>query len=65
MYGQFTAWSAKGCTAAPVTDYVNDEIHRELPGLKNIYDSSKSDERLYIDLRRSQGYKKLIKMIQI
>ena len=56
MHRQFVAWYNKGCSIVPLTDYANNEVFRELPRLENIYDLTKSDERLYIDLRRGQGY---------
>ena len=49
-------WYTKGCSVATLTEYANNDVYRELPRLRNVYDLKKSDERLYIDLRRSQGY---------
>ena len=39
----------------PLIQYKNNEIKQELTK-ENDYFSSKSDERLYIDMRRSKGY---------
>ena len=62
---QFAAWSAKRCSVAPLTDYANNGKYRELPRRKNIYDSSISDESLYIFLRRIQGYTGKLEKIKI
>ena len=50
----FVAYSCDGCTAAPLTEYVNKEIFQELPKEWNYF--TNTDERLYIDMRRSKGY---------
>ena len=39
----------------PLIQYKNNKIKQELTK-ENDYFSSKSDERLYIDMRRSKGY---------
>ena len=54
LHRQFVAWVCNGCSIAPLTDYSNNEMHRELPKQKEYFSSS--DEKLYIDLRRSKGY---------
>ena len=56
MYRQFVAWYTKGSGVAPLTEYANNEVYQELQQLKNIYDKTKKDELLYIDLRRRHGY---------
>ena len=50
----FVAYSCDGCTAAPLTKYANNEIFQELPKERN--DFTKTDENLYINMRRSKGY---------
>lgn len=47
----FTAMDAQ---SQPLTNYANDRIFQELPKESNCF--SISDERLYIDLRDSNGY---------
>ena len=44
-----------GCSTAPLTEYRNNDIYQELTTYSN-YFSSRSDEKLYIDLQRSRGY---------
>ena len=56
MYRHFVEWCNKGYSIVPLTDYANNEVVRELPRLENIYDLTKSNERIYIGLRRGQGY---------
>ena len=51
----FVAYYCNGCSMAPLTQYKNNEIKQELTKEKD-YFSSKSNERLYIDMRRSKGY---------
>ena len=57
LYKQFLAWSCKGSSVAPVSDYVDNPIFQELPD-QETYFSAKSDERIYVDLRASSGYVK-------
>ena len=30
LYKQFVAWACKGCSVAPLTDYINNPIYQEL-----------------------------------
>ena len=55
LYKQFVAWHCNGSSVAPVTDYMDNPIYRELPNEEEYY-SLKSDERVYLDLRASSGY---------
>ena len=55
LYKQFAAWSCNGCSVAPLTDYINNPIFQELVDDDN-YNETKSDERVYLDLRASSGY---------
>ena len=54
LYLMFVAYLCDGCTAAPLTEYANNEIFQELPKEQNYF--TKTDEKLYIDIRRSKGY---------
>ena len=47
--------SCDGCSSAPLTQYKNNDIYRELIE-EDKYFSNQSDERVYIDMRRSKGY---------
>ena len=51
----FVAYYCEGCSAAPLTQYKNNEIKQELAKEKD-YFGDDSDERLYIDMRHSNGY---------
>ena len=57
LYKQFVAWNCNGSSAAPLVDYMDHLIYRELPDEGECY-SLKSDERLYLDLRALSGYVK-------
>ena len=49
------AWHTDGCSTAPLTDFMNNPVAQELKD-KEDYFSDDSDERIYIDLRNSNGY---------
>ena len=49
------AWHCNGSSVAPLVDYMDNPIYRELPNEKEYY-SLKSDERVYLDLTASSGY---------
>ena len=51
----FVAHSCHGCSSAPLTQYKNNDIYREIIE-KEKYFEDKSDERIYIDMRRSKSY---------
>ena len=51
----FVAYYCEGCSAAPLTQYKNNEIKQELTKEKD-YFGDNSDERLYIDMKLSKGY---------
>ena len=51
----FVVYYCEGCNTAPLTQYKNNEIKQELTKEKD-YFGDDSDERLYIDMRRSKGY---------
>ena len=57
LYKQFVAWNCNESGVAPLTDYMDNPISRELPDEEE-YFSLKSDERIYLDLRASSGYVK-------
>ena len=50
------AWHCDGYTKAPVSDYINNLVFHELLP-ENKYMSNTPDERIYIDLSDSLGYK--------
>ena len=51
----FVAYYCEGCNAAPLTQNRKIEIKQELTK-ENYYFGDDSDERLYINMRRSKGY---------
>ena len=55
LWKQCIAWHCNGYTAARISDYINNLVFQELL-LKPNYFSTKSDEKIYIDLWGSLGY---------
>ena len=55
LWKQFVAWHCDGYSAAPISDYINNLVLQELL-LKPDYFVTKSDEKVYINLRDSLGY---------
>ena len=53
LYTRFVGFVCRGCTIAPLTDYANTEIYQDLTKVDKYFSS---DEKMYIDLRRSKGY---------
>ena len=51
----FVAYFCYGCSMVHLAQYKNNKINQELPKEK-YYFSSKSSERVYIDMRRNKGY---------
>ena len=57
MYRNFVAWaSGQGSSVGPLTQYANNEIYKKLIKYEDYYNKKKSDEKLYVDLRRGRGY---------
>ena len=54
LYNAFVAWVAKGSCIVPEAGYLYNKTKQELPN-RNTY-FTKSDEKVYIDIRRSKGY---------
>ena len=55
LYKMFAAHSCNGCSSAPLTQYQNNDIYREIIEVEKYFED-KSDERVYINMRRSKGY---------
>ena len=51
----FVAQASDGCSSASLTQYKNNNIYRDLI-TEYDYFEGESDERIYIDMRRSKGY---------
>ena len=57
MYRNFVGWATgQGCTVGPLTQYTNNEIYKELIKYENYYSKTKSDEKLYVGIRRGRGF---------
>ena len=67
LYKQFLAWPCNSYSTVPLTDYINNPLYQELID-EDEYDSVRSDQRIYFDLKASSGYteeaEKLKKMTQ-
>ena len=55
LYQMFLAYYCEGCSAAPLRQYKNNEIKQELTKEK-YYFGDNSNDRLFIDMRRSRVY---------
>ena len=55
LYKMFTAYNCNGCSTAPLTKYKNNKIYQYIIPEEE-YRSNTRDDRIYIDMRRSQGY---------
>ena len=55
LWKQYVAWHCNEYTAAPISDYINNPVFQELL-LESHYFGSKSEEKIYIDLRDSLEY---------
>ena len=54
FYNAFVAWVTKDSSIVPEADYLHNKTKQELPN-RNTYFTD-SDEKVYIDIRRSKGY---------
>ena len=54
LYAMFVAYSCDDCSTAPLTEYANNKIYQKLPKERNYF--MNTDEKLYIDMRRSKSY---------
>ena len=51
----FIAQQCKRCSAAPLTQNKNNEIYQEITS-EDDYTTNNTDDRVWIDMRRSKGY---------
>ena len=67
LYKQFVALTCNSYSTVPLTDYLNNPLYQELIDADE-YDSVRSDQRIYLDLKASSGYteeaEKIEKMTQ-
>ena len=54
LYNAFRAWVTKGSSILSDSDYIHNETAQQLPNMSSYF--TNSDERVYIDLRRSKGF---------
>ena len=55
LYKMFIAKQCNGCSTAPLTQYKNNEIYQEITA-EDEYTTNDTDDRIWIDMRRSKGY---------
>ena len=64
MYRHFVAWATGGgSSVGSLTEYSDNEVYKELIKYRDYYNKSKSDERLYVDIRRRKGYTSVLEKI--
>ena len=56
-------WHCNGSSVAPLVDYIDNPIYKELPTEEECY-AKTSDERVYVDLRASSGYVKEMEKLE-
>ena len=54
LYNSFRAWATNGSSIISDSEYVHNETAQQLPSRSDYF--TNSDERVYIDLRRSKGF---------
>ena len=55
IYKMFVAYNYNGCSPAPLTQYKTNEIYQYITPEEE-YRANTRDDRIYIDMRRCQGY---------
>ena len=55
LYKMLAAYNCNGCSSAPLSQYINNEIYQEMPDEDKFADNER-DDRTYIDMRRSKSY---------
>ena len=55
LYKMFVTYNCNVCSTAPLTQYKNNPIYQDITPEEEYRDNSR-DDRIYIDMRRSQGY---------
>ena len=55
LYKMLVPKACDGCSTATLTQYKNNEIYQEITE-EDKFTSNKTDDRIYIDIRRSKGY---------
>ena len=55
LYKMFVTYNCNVCSTAPLTQYKNNPIYQDITPEEEYRDNSR-DDRIYTDMRRSQGY---------
>ena len=55
LYKMFVTYNCNVCSTTPLTQYKNNPIYQDITPEEEYRDNS-IDDRIYIDMRRSQGY---------
>ena len=55
LYKMLVAKACEGCSTGPLTQYKNNEICQEITE-EDIFTTNDTDDRIWIDMRRSKGY---------
>ena len=63
LYRQFLAWHTDGCSTAPLTDFMNNPVAKELKDEEDCF-SSDSDEEIYVDFRTATATHMSLKNLQ-
>ena len=61
LYNSFVAFVTNGSSIVPESDYVYNDIKKELPNRKKYF--TDSDEKVYIDIRRGKSYTSELKRV--
>ena len=56
LYKMLVARSCDSCSSAPLTQYKNNPIYKEITDEDKFTDNNISDDQIYFDMRRSEGY---------
>ena len=64
MSRYFVAWATGGGrSVGPLSQFAHNPVYKELIKYKDYYTFGKSDERIYVDLRRGRGYTKELEKV--
>ena len=64
LYRNFVAWATGGgSSVGPLTEYSQNDVYKKLVKYGSYYTAGRSDEKLYIDLRRGRGYTRELEKI--
>ena len=64
LYKMLVAKACEGCTTAPLIQYKNNEIYQKITK-EDEFTTNDTDNRIWIDMRRSKGYTDELEKIKI